>query len=243
MTDSVVASFKKVDFSFNGQPVLRGVTLSVQRGDFVSVIGPNGAGKTTLVRLLMGLLEPQRGEISLFSDSPQATRKLVGYVPQYSSFDHRFPILVREVVRMGTMSPGFSFSRKRELNRVGEALERVGMADKWRRSFAELSGGERQRVLIARALAAEPELLILDEPTSNVDRAAEERLQALLRELNREMTILLVTHDLGFVAPMVNKVLCVNVEAQLHETREVTDEMIRDLFGSNLRFVEHHTHA
>ena len=238
-----VAEFRGVSFAYDRAPVLDGVSLAVEAGDFVSVIGPNGAGKTTLVKLLMGLLEPTAGWVSLFGGSPKERRHLVGYVPQYTSFDHRFPIRAAEVVRMGTLDRGISFRGRWERRVVQEALSRVGMEAQERTSFNELSGGQRQRVLIARALAARPRLLIMDEPTSNVDRAAEERLRGLLTELNEEMTILLVTHDLGFVAPVVNKVVCVNVEARIHDTREVTDEMIRELFGSNLRFVEHHHHV
>ncbi len=238
-----IASFDKVSFAYDRAPVLKDVSVTIQEGDFVSIIGPNGAGKTTLVKLLMGLLEPTRGSVSLFGGAPRNTRRLVGYVPQYSSFDHRFPILVRDVVRMGAMEKGLSLFPRGESGRVQRALERVGMEGEEKSSFNALSGGQRQRVLIARALAAEPRLLIMDEPTSNVDGAAEERLRELLRALNREMTLMLVTHDLGFVAPVVNKVLCVNVQARIHETTEVTDEMIRELFGSNQRFVEHRAHA
>lgn len=238
-----VVRFEKVSFAYDRAPVLSGVSLSVEPGDFVSVIGPNGAGKTTLVKLLMGLLEPTAGAVTLYGGSPKEKRRLVGYVPQYSSFDHRFPILVRDVVRMGAMDPGISLFRPREKQVVREALGRVGMEAQEKASFNALSGGQRQRVLIARALAAEPKLLIMDEPTSNVDRTAEEQLRGLLRELNEEMTILLVTHDLGFVAPVVNKVLCVNVGARIHDTREVTEDMIKDLFGPDPRFVEHRSHA
>lgn len=241
-TDRIV-TFQEVAFAYGRVPVLKDVSFSIHSGDFVSVIGPNGAGKTTLVKLLMGLLEPTRGSVTLFGASPRSRRHLVGYVPQYTSFDHSFPILVRDVVRMGAMERGLSPFGKGEQGKVREALERVGMEDEEKSSFNALSGGERQRVLIARALASHPKLLIMDEPTSNVDSAAEERLRGLLREFNRDMTIILVTHDLGFVAPVVNKVLCVNVQARIHETREVTDEMIRELFGSNLRFVEHRRHA
>lgn len=242
-TGSPIVTFENVSFAYDRAPVLREVSLTIDDGDFVSVIGPNGAGKTTLVKLLMGLLEPTTGKISLFGSSPRSTRSLVGYVPQYTTFDHRFPILVRDVVRMGAMERGISLLGRGELAKTREALERVGMEKEEKSSFNVLSGGQRQRVLIARALASHPRLLIMDEPTSNVDSVAEERLRGLLRELNQEMTMMLVTHDLGFVAPVVNKVLCVNVQARIHETREVTDEMIRSLFGSHLRFVEHRHRA
>lgn len=238
-----VAEFQNVTFGYDSQPVLRNVTVSIDAGDFVSVIGPNGAGKTTLVRLLIGLLEPGRGVVRLFGGRPRANRHQVGYVPQYTNFDYRFPILVREVALMGRLGPWPKLFGRQDRELVEEALERVGMANMAGVSFNALSGGQRQRVLIARALAARPRLLIMDEPTSNVDQAAEESLRSLLTELNREMTIMLITHDLGFVSRQVNKILCVNVEARLHQSQAVTEEMIRGLFGYDARFVEHHDHG
>ncbi len=238
-----VVEFRDLTFAYDSQPVLRDVNVNIAAGDFVSVIGPNGAGKTTLVRLLIGLLEPTRGIVRLFGGRPKANRYRVGYVPQYTSFDYRFPILVREVGLMGRLSPLPKLFGRRDRDIAEEALERVGMAGMGSVSFNALSGGQRQRVLIARALAARPSLLIMDEPTSNVDQAAEASLRSLLTELNREMTIMLVTHDLGFVSRQVNKILCVNVKARLHHSQEVTEEMIRGLFGYDAKFVEHHDHG
>ncbi len=237
-----IADFKNVSFAYNDDNVLEDVTLSVESGDFVSVIGPNGAGKTTLAKLLVGLLEPQQGEVRLLGGRPKANRHRIGYVPQYSRFDRKFPVLVDEVVLMGRLSAWPAFSHRRELPLVRETLERVGIPGLEHRSFNALSGGQRQRVLIARALISQPKLLIMDEPTSNVDSAGEESLKQLLVDLNSDMTIMLITHDLGFVSGMVNKVICVNVHALIHNTHEVTDEMIRNLFGKGARFVEHHTH-
>jgi zinc transport system ATP-binding protein len=195
------------------------------------------------VRILIGLLEPTRGTVRLFGGRPKANRHRVGYVPQYTNFDYQFPILVREVALMGRLGPLPTLFGRQDRVAVEQALERVGMSGMGNVSFNALSGGQRQRVLIARALATEPGLLIMDEPTSNVDQAAEASLRSLLTELNREMTIMLVTHDLGFVSRQVNKVLCVNVEARLHQSQEVTEEMIRGLFGYDARFVEHHNHG
>jgi zinc transport system ATP-binding protein len=242
-SDGPVADFRDVEFAYTVQPVLRDVNLTIDAGDFVSVIGPNGAGKTTLARLLIGLLEPSKGDVRLFGGKPRANRHRVGYVPQYANFDYQFPILVREVVLMGRLGPLPRLMSRGDREFVDEALSRVGLTGKGSTSFNALSGGQRQRVLIARALAARPALLIMDEPTSSVDRAAEESLRNLLVELNREMTIMLITHDLGFVSREVNKILCVNVVARLHRSHEVTEDMIRGLFGYDTKYVEHHTHG
>jgi zinc transport system ATP-binding protein len=237
---SPIAEFRDVSFSYGVQPVLRNVNVSVDEGDFVSVIGPNGSGKTTLVRLLLGLLEPASGSVRLLGGKPKATRSGVGYVPQQASFDTQFPILVRELVSMGRLAPLPRFTRRRDKQVAEDALARVDLAELGSSSVNALSGGQRQRVLIARALATSPKLLIMDEPTSNVDQVAEENLRGLLAELNREMTIMLITHDLGFVSREVSKILCVNVEVRMHRSLEVTDEMIRGLFGHGARFVDHH---
>ena len=182
--------------------------------DLVSLIGPNGGGKTTLFRLLLGLLKPNRGTIRVFGEPPERVRTRMGYVPQHTSFDPRFPISVRDMVAMGRLT-GRSTGPYRADDReaAGQALDEVGLAELADRSFADLSGGQRQRILIARALASGPELLLLDEPTANVDRAAEARLYELLGELNRRLTILMASHDVGFVTKFVKQCLCVNRSA------------------------------
>jgi zinc transport system ATP-binding protein len=144
---------------------------------------------------------------------------------------------------MGSLAPLPRLPRRRDKEAAEEALERVGLAGLGSSSVNALSGGQRQRALIARALATSPKLLIMDEPTSNVDQVAEENLRGLLAELNREMTIMLITHDLGFVSREVNKILCVNVEVRMHPSIEVTEDMIRGLFGHDAMFVDHHHHA
>jgi zinc transport system ATP-binding protein len=239
--------FESVRFAYDGLSVVEDATFTVADGDFLSVIGPNGAGKTTLAKLLLGLLEPQAGRIRVFGKSPQAARSELGYVPQYAQFDPAFPVTVMDVALMGRLGPGIGPYRREDRRAARAALAEVGLEELEGRPFAALSGGQRQRVLIARALAGSPRLLLLDEPTANVDAAVESRLSTLLERLNERMTIILITHDLGFVSDMVQHVVCVNRWVKVHPTEEVTPEMITGLYGGNVRIVRHdkteHTHA
>ena len=235
----VIVTFKDVDFSYGEAPILESVSFEVESGSFVSVIGPNGGGKTTLVKLMIGLMQPIRGTIRLFGKPPQQSRRRVGYVPQYATFDPQFPITVIDIVLMGRLGRPAGFYTRRDREMAREALETVGLTSASRSQFSKLSGGQRQRVLIARALASEPDILVLDEPTSNVDVAVELRLSTLLEELNRSLTVILITHDLGFASSLVDTLLCVNKRVLIHPTSEVTEDMIRSLYDADVRYVEH----
>ncbi|MFP4068343.1 MAG: metal ABC transporter ATP-binding protein [Spirochaetaceae bacterium] len=234
-----VASFNGVWFAYDQAPVIEDAEFAIGEGDFISVIGPNGAGKTTLAKLLLGLLKPQAGRIRVYGRSPQAARSELGYVPQYARFDPAFPVTVMDVALMGRLRPGIGPYRRQDREAAREALAEVRTADLATRPFSALSGGQRQRVLIARALAGNPRMLILDEPTANVDAAVESRLSTLLSELNERMTIVLITHDLGFVAESVRHVVCVNRRVRVHPTEEVTPDMISGLYGGTVRMVRH----
>jgi zinc transport system ATP-binding protein len=229
-----------VSFSYNGEPVLSRVYFKIFPLDLVSLIGPNGGGKTTLFRLLLGLIKPDRGTIKIFGQHPERARTRIGYVPQYARFDPSFPISVRDVVTMGRLGnlrtgPYRNSDREAAL----EALDEVDMVDLGGRPFADLSGGQRQRVLIARALASRPELLLLDEPTANVDRTAEAKLYELLRGLNQRLTILMASHDVGFVTKFVKQCLCVNRNVILHPTAKLDGGIIAELYGSEMAVVRH----
>lgn len=231
-----------VSFSYgDGRPVLQDVNLRLPERCFASLVGPNGGGKTTLLKLMLGLLAPTEGTVRVLGVSPRRARCRIGYVPQFATSDREFPITVLGVVllgRLGATHRWGPFSRSdREAAR--EALREVQLDGFAQRPFAELSGGERQRVLVARALVVEPELLLLDEPVANLDQVVEEAFFSLLVGLGRRMTILLVSHDLGFVKTMVDTVVCVNRRVVMHPTADVDGRVISDLYGSDVRRVDH----
>jgi zinc transport system ATP-binding protein len=229
-----------VSFAYDNVPVLRDVSFSIHARESVCIVGPNGGGKSTLLKLILGLLKPDSGEIELFGCRPKAGRHRIGYMPQMVHFDPMFPITVRDVVLMGKLdciSAGW-FSRHHKKLAM-EALAELDMADCADRRFSNLSGGQRQRVLIARALVCDPDLLLLDEPTANVDQAVEEDFYATLEKLNARMAIMLVSHDLGFVSRFVKSVICVNRAVHVHPTADLTGRDIREVYGEDMAAIRH----
>jgi zinc transport system ATP-binding protein len=198
--------FEKVSFSYNNAPVLENAAFHLHQGEFVALVGPNGSGKTTILKLILGLEKPDAGTIELFGADCSANR--IGYVPQQAAFDRSFPICVGEVVKMGRVRPLSRRYGSEDKAAVEEALAQVEIVDLVKRPYAALSGGERRRVLVARALAAKPALLILDEPTANMDAESESRLYNTLGKLKGNTTVLIVTHDKEFVSSLIDRVLC-----------------------------------
>jgi zinc transport system ATP-binding protein len=230
-----------VSFSYDGAPVLIDVNLTVDEGDLVSIIGPNGGGKTTLIKLMLGVLKPQAGTIRILGELPNKVRTRIGYVPQYFQFDTSFPVTVMDVVLTGRLHRHPLWGHYGAVDRQAacDALADVGLYEQRDASFAALSGGQRQRALIARALASEPRLFLLDEPTANVDPTVQDELYGLLRDLNQRMTIVMVSHDVGFVSSLVKRVVCVNRTVSVHPTTELTGENIFHLYGSDMHIVRH----
>ncbi len=236
-----VIRLQDVSFSYNGLSVLEDVNLEVAEGDFVSVVGPNAGGKTTLLKIILGLIRPTRGTVRVFGKPPARARPRIGYMAQQTTFDFLFPVNVLDVALMGRLGYGSRLGFYSREDRVAaiQALRRMEMDTLVKRPFSQLSGGQRQRVLLARALASDPDLLLLDEPTANVDAAIETELFEILDDLNRHMTIMLVTHDLGFVSSYVRSVVCVNRRLAVHPTSSITGEMIHELYGGNVQMVRH----
>jgi len=238
-----ILEFEDLSFAYESRPVLEGVNLFVGPREFASIVGPNGGGKTTLLKLALGLLTPSRGRVLLFGASPEEGRHRVGYTPQHALFDRAFPISVLEVVLTGRLrGRAWGGYTGEDLQAARKALEQVRLYDLERRPFQALSGGQRQRVLIARALCGNPELLLLDEPTANVDPDTGEQILYILQELNESMAILLVSHDVGFVSSVVRSVICVNRQVVMHPTHELSGAHLQDLYGENYRVVRHDKH-
>ncbi len=245
MKKDPVIQISGLDYAYNGLPVLEGVNLRVYEKDFLCVVGPNAGGKTTLLKIVLGLLKPLQGSVRIFGMPPLKARSRMGYMPQHVTLDPLFPVSALDVVLMGRLGkvPRFGFWGKEDKRAAESALEMVGLQQVKNRTLSELSGGQRQRVLVARALVTDPDLLLLDEPTSNVDSAVEMELYGLLNQLNDKMTIILVTHDLGFVSGYVKRVACVNRSVVVHTTSELSGEIIKKLYGGDVRMVRHDTRA
>lgn len=232
-----------VSFSYGNLPVIENVTFSVPQYELMTVIGPNGGGKTTLLKLILGLLQPSRGKISVLNKSISAARSKIGYMPQHIDFDSKFPISTIEVVMMGlSETRTFGWYGAKEKVEASQALREAGLTGLEKVPFSDLSGGQRQRVLMARAIVSSPEILLLDEPTSNIDAETEERFRDILLRLNKRMTILMVSHDLGFVSDFVKTVICVNRKVFLHPTHELTGDMIHGVYKDDMRAVRHDFH-
>lgn len=231
---------RDLSFAYEDRQVLTDVALDVWPFDSVCVVGPNGGGKTTLMKLIIGQLTPDSGEVLVFGKKPEQNRTLIGYVPQYAVYDRQFPISVKEVVCMGRLGNSLTGRYTAEdWDRTMHALEEVDLARSADQSFSALSGGQRQRVLIARALASGGQILILDEPTANIDQESESHFFALLQELNQRMTILMVTHDVGFASKFFKRIACVNRRVVIHPTSELTGDLIKEMYGGDLRMIRH----
>ena len=244
---SPIIELDHVNVAYQELLVLDDVSLTVPAGSFLAIIGPNGAGKTTLLQVILGLVQSVSGQVRIFGKKPaelDGERRRLGYVPQILSVDVNFPISVREVVLMGRYGRMGLFRRptRRDHCAAKEAMERVGIVDLADRPIRRLSGGQRQRVFLARALANEPDLLLLDEPTTGVDTASSEGLYELLRVLHASgITMLVVSHDVGVVASYVEGVVCINRRLVAHgRPAEVlgSDELSK-MYGCEAMFFHH----
>jgi zinc transport system ATP-binding protein len=214
---------EKVSFAYDKDEVLKDISFELDEGDFFAITGPNGGGKSTLIKLLLGINRAKKGKIEFFN----INKDDIGYVPQNTNINLDFPITVLNVVMMGNKKKHknrsfFSFKYSNfEIECAKHSLAKVGMQDYIHSKISNLSGGQRQRVMIARAICSHPKLLILDEPTSNIDIYGQKEIYKLLKELNKEVTILVVTHDLTVIAKYANKVLYVNHTGYLHDLKDI----------------------
>lgn len=229
-----------VSFSYNREPALSKVSFEIAEKEFLAIIGPNGGGKSTLVKLLLGLLVPDKGRIRIHGRSPGKMAGTFGYVPQNVNINVHFPISVMDVILMGRLRHRGRFGINREDRRKAvETMALIGITGLGDRKIQDLSAGQRERVFIARALAADPEILILDEPTASVDTAGKTELYALLKDLNRTKTIIVVSHDLMIVSGYVKSVACVNQTLHYHPSNEITDSMLRMGYQCPVELIAH----
>jgi len=236
-----VISVRHLWAGYEDQPVLEDIDLTVNELDFIGLIGPNGGGKTTLFKVLLGLLPPTQGEVRILGKSVKEGRRHIGYVPQVVEFDRDFPISVWDVARMGRLG------KRRLLQRytaeddevVAEALRHVDMLDLRDRPIGELSGGQRRRVYIARALATEPEILLLDEPMASVDPQVSTGIYELLRRLNEYITILMVSHDMSAISSHVKTVGCLNRWLFYHGEKQITPDMLEAAYQCPIDLIAH----
>ena len=238
---------ENISVKFGNKVILENITFSVEKGEILLIVGPNGSGKSTLLRTIMGFLTPFRGNISFNGSRASEVLKAgkIGYLSQNSSYDTSFPVDVFDVVAMGRHSKKKFFEKLNEndLNVINESLTKVGMEDFIDHHFGSLSGGQQQRILIARALALQPEILILDEPSTGLDAVAQDDFYQLLKDLRDEigLTILIVSHDVGTVSTFVDRLACIKKQLHFHGKPELcTDgEFSVGIFGKNTMFVKH----
>ncbi|HIK58260.1 MAG: metal ABC transporter ATP-binding protein [Nitrospinaceae bacterium] len=240
-TDSVI-TVKDLHFSYGGPKILENVEINIRRNEFIGMVGPNGSGKTTLLKIIMGVLTPDKGSVKVLGNPPSQSVKEIGYMPQLTPFSRDFPINVEEVVLMGRLgkTSSIGFFNKADKRAAEKAMNDVEILDLCKRTIGSLSGGQLQRVLIARALTCEPKIMILDEPTANVDMKIEKDIFDLLKQLNEKVTIIVVTHDIGFISQYIDRVACINRTLICHPTSELTGETIENMYGTHMHMVHHH---
>ncbi|UCH98810.1 MAG: ABC transporter ATP-binding protein [Candidatus Aminicenantes bacterium] len=233
---------QSVTAGYNGHIILKDVNLAIYDRDFLGIIGANGSGKTTLIRVLLGLMKPIKGTVDYFFDPPDKAGKRIGYLPQQAMFDRKFPITVQDVVLSGLASKVGVFKSFSKQDKVAadEVLERMGIPELKKRAIGTLSGGQLQRVFLARALVSSPALLVLDEPDTFVDQSFTSAFYEILQELNRQMGIILVSHDLGIISSHVKTIACISVNGNLfyHDSNKITQKAL-DSYNCPIDLITH----
>lgn len=228
---------------YGDKPILESVNLEIKEDDFIGIIGPNGGGKTTLLKVILGLIKPWEGTIKyFFSENKNDFKKHIGYLPQRSTIDNQFPISVIEVVLSGLVSekPFIKRYKKHDFQLAEEMIEKYGLREYRNTPVGELSGGQLQRVFLMRALISSPKLLILDEPDTFVDNRFEYELYERLKELNKEIAILLVSHDVGTISSYIKTIACVNTQLHYHRSNEISSEQLK-VYNCPIDIITHGT--
>ena len=238
-TRKTILSIRSLSVNYDGMKALERVDLDIYDDDFIGVIGPNGGGKSTLVKAIMGIVS-HSGEVVYSDNLIRHKKPHIGYLPQISSFDKAFPISVSEVVMSGLQAERGLFGSfgRSERKRVEEVLDRAHLLDLRKRAIGELSGGQLQRVMLCRAIISNPKLLVLDEPANFVDNRFENELYMLLRDLNKDMSIVMVSHDLGTISSVVRNIVCVNRHVHRHDSNIITEEQLRN-YDCPIQLISH----
>lgn len=214
--------------------VLRDVSLDVFDNDFLGIIGPNGGGKTTLLKTILGLKKPTSGSIDFFDDARKVPSLNIGYLPQINQIDKKFPICVADVILSG-LTPSGKFIKRytaRDRHKVAFVAEQMGVENLLKRPVGELSGGQLQRVLLGRAIVDSPRLIILDEPNSYVDKLFETNFYKLLGEINKDIAIILASHDIGTIIALVKNIACINCDLHYHPGTDISKEWLDEAYDS-----------
>ena len=238
-----IIQISNLNAAYEGKTVLSQVNLTVYERDFLGIIGPNGGGKTTLVKCILGLHKPEQGNIRFFKNGKEVSNINMGYLPQYNSIDRKFPISVYEVILSGLskQKPLLQRYNKAHHEQVRQIIARMGLEGLEERAIGELSGGQLQRTLLGRALVSNPEVVILDEPNTYIDKRFETKLYSLREEIDRERAIVLVSHDIGTVLKNVKTIACVNETVHYHPHTEVPTEWLEEHFGCPIEMLGHGT--
>lgn len=242
-------TFSHIDVKFSDKFVLEDINIKIEKGKFVGILGPNGAGKTTLIKVLLGLIKPTAGVVSIYGIDPKDfirnNKNKIGYLPQHAIVNWSMPLTALDVVLIEKIRM-FSIFRKYNKDDVEKAvywLDMLGLADKKDRYIKELSGGQQQRVSLARCLFYDPELLVLDEPNTGIDVVYNAKLYDILTEIkkSKKMTILMVSHDIGTVTKYVDEIMCLNVRLHCHNEPDKIDygRILSDVYGKNTKVVVH----
>ncbi len=237
--NSKAIELKNVNIKFNLNPVLKDINLTIEENDFMAIIGPNGGGKSTLLKIILGILKPDSGEVLIFGKKPEDARQLMGYLPQKVSFDHDFPIDVYHTVLSGRYRGLFKGHTKDDEIAVIKALKDMNIFDLKDRQISRLSGGQMQRVFIARAIVREPKILLMDEPMASIDPEMQNSFYSLLSRLKNKMTIILVSHDVGTVSTQVDKIACLNSTLYFHGPVEDAAEGLEELYKCPIEMITH----
>jgi len=219
---------KNLSFSYESERIFTDINFQLSTKNFIAIIGPNGGGKSTLLKLLLGILQPLKGEIKIFGKKPKDISLKLGYVPQNTNINKNFPIRVIDVVlqgRLGTSKKFWGYSKK-DIEIAKEALKQTRSYEFLNKKIGELSGGQRQRVFISRALATKADILLLDEPAASIDAKGQIELYAILKELNKSKGIIVVSHDINISFSFANKVIYVNKDIFIHNSPSINKDKI-----------------